>query len=378
MRAARRLLATATLAALVAVGLLGGFSGCSLHADSTVVAAVPLPDLTAVGLKQLWERQVRLDPGERVKKAWRVGESVYLATTQSRLARVNARSGVLMWYAGLGQENFDIYRPIELKPADGPAKDVLVVTRGEAFLFSMETGEFRREPNRVGLSVSCNPIVAGNTLCVGGAGKFFGLYLDRPGSIHWRVTQPGDLFDSAPVAIENSVVVASNKGRLWRINTDTGDWVWKDRKTNGDVIAGLAADDHAVYVPCLDQRVYAFASDSGSELWEQQLAGVLSTTPVLGGNVITVISETQGMYALSRQTGEIKWHVADIWQTATVGETSIWTGTREGTLKNLSLETGEELATASAPGVEFFVRNTEDQNLVLVTRSGLIGMYTKK
>jgi outer membrane protein assembly factor BamB len=178
--------------------------------------------------------------------------------------------------------------------------------------------------------------------------------------------------------MDKNVLIASRKGKLWRINSDNGDWDWKDRKTNGDVVAGLMADYNAVYVPCMDQRVYAFRSDSGSELWETQLAGRLEEPPAPGGPVIIVISKDTGAYALSRVNGEIKWRAPDVRRVLASEDDSVWVVGDAGNIKSLSVDDGIVLAEAPAPGVGMYVRNTADKSVILVTQSGLVGMYGRE
>jgi outer membrane protein assembly factor BamB len=367
--------------ALAATSFLSGLSACSsTHASAGAVAALPpgeLPGLQQIGLHESWQRHVRLEPGEHIKKAWYTGLSVYAATTESRIVRIDAKNGVIKWSKGLGRENFDIYRPIELTGADGhPSGEVLVVTRGEAFVLILETGDEARLPAHLGLSVSADPVVIGNSLCVGGADTFYGLYLDRLGAKHWRLPVPGDLFISAPVALGDNILVASRTGHLWRINAANGDWDWKDRKTNGNVYAGIAADDNGVYVPCLDQRVYAFRSDSGGELWEQQLEGLFEEAPALAGPSVLVRSRAGNLFALARNDGHLQWQQSNVAQIGTVGMNSVWLIYQDGTLKSHDPETGVERASAPAPGVEWLLANTLDNNVILITPGGLVGLYT--
>lgn len=373
-----RILASAALLACASLPFIA--AGCAKKVvELTVIPATPLPDLHTVGLAQKWERQVPLDPGESIKNAWRVGTSVYVATSYSRLARIEAQSGVLDWSQGLGQENFDIFRPIELRnPGGGPAKQVLVVTRGQTFIIDMLSGAVVK-PANLGISVSADPVVIGNTLCIASAGRFYGIYLDRLQGHAWQITQPGDLFESTPATTEDSVIFASRTGRLWRINAETGNWVWKDRQTNGPVVAGLAADPRAVYVPALDQRVYAFSADSGGELWETtEPLGTLETTPRLATSLVLITSNEKGLFGLNRRDGAIKWNVPDINQVATVIGTTAWVGGRDGTLKSISLDTGAVLTSTPTEGIQFYLKDTLDSNVFLVTRAGLVGSYASK
>src|ERR1700744_4959138 len=68
-------------------------SGCAQNREKTP-AYVPFPDLSQVGLRKVWERQVATAPGEKINNAWRVGDSVYLTTDQSRILRIVAASDV--------------------------------------------------------------------------------------------------------------------------------------------------------------------------------------------------------------------------------------------------------------------------------------------
>ncbi len=144
MRLMRRVVASAMVATLAAVPLWSGIAGCA-EKKVPMETAIPqtlLPDLLNIGLKQAWQRQLDLKPGEAVKKAWRVDSSVYVASNRSRLFRIDVNSGVLAFSDGLGDENFEIYRPIELRPAQGgSAKEVLIVTRSEAIVVDRITGD---------------------------------------------------------------------------------------------------------------------------------------------------------------------------------------------------------------------------------------------
>jgi outer membrane protein assembly factor BamB len=373
MRASHRIVSVLAFMAAACAGL----TGCSTT-DNTeaVVTPTDLPGLQSVGLHQVWQRQVPLERGERISKIWRVGLSLYVATSECRIARLEARTGILKWGVGLGYENFDIFRPVELKGADGlPSGEVLVVTRGEAFIFNMVTGDEKRR-GRLGISVSTDPVVIGNTLCVGGADTFYGMYMDRLGLKRWRIPEAGDLFVSAPLALDNNVLLGSKSGKLCRVSADSGDWDWKDRKTNGDILGGLAADFNALYVPCEDQRVYAFRTDTGGELWEQQLDNRLEEAAVLGGPMVLVRSVDGKLSALAKSSGEIRWSKKGIAAVATVNEETVWIADAAGNIRLVDLESGDEKTSAPAAGIQYFVRNGVDQNVILVTNAGLVGMYS--
>src|SRR5207244_1488977 len=91
--------------ALSAVSVLTTLPACSLFHQRDVEALPDtppgtLPGLQEIGLHQAWQRQVRLEPGEQVKKSWYLGKSIYVATTESRILRIDTKNGVVKWAAG--------------------------------------------------------------------------------------------------------------------------------------------------------------------------------------------------------------------------------------------------------------------------------------
>ncbi len=382
MRAKRTVMAAALA---MAVGVLGfmGFSGCQMMGEQTVVEArapqTDLPQLVDVGLKQMWQCHLPLQGNERIQDAWRVGQAIYVATTQTRLFRIDKNSGVVLFQVGLSSQPLMIYRPSELRPTEaGDPTSILVVTRGPAFELDIRTGDVIQEKAQP-VSCSLTPVVVGNVVLVGGANKFLGLFIDRLGVKKWLQTmEDEDLFLSAPVAVDKGVIFASRSGQLRRVDTDTGDWEWKDRKTNGTVVGGLVADGRAVYVPCMDQRLYAFQLDTGGELWQSQLQGPLDGTPALGGEVVMVPSHGRGLYAVGRQMGDRRWMAPGVNAVATVTGDHVWVGDDQGNLKSLSLATGEVISSTPIPYMKVFVRNPDDDQVVLVNASGAVAGYEPK
>jgi outer membrane protein assembly factor BamB len=374
MLSLRRVLASAIVLGTALTGL-GMLSGCQGGWSSSGYAGGPLADLQSVGLKELWQRRVTLAPGEAIKNVWRVGDSIYVSTSSARVVRITA-TGTKAWNVDLVEKNYRIFCP-----ADTPSgKNVLILNQGEAFLVDKTTGDIKSR-SRMEIAVNTDPIVVGNTFCVGGVNYFYSLYLDRLGGKKWVTAAPNDAFVAHPATEgegeEKSAVLASEHGKLWRINLTTGDWMWKDRKTNGKVVGGPAVDARAAYVPCLDGNVYAFEMNTGAQLWNTPLHGVLDKDLALTRSEVLVPTGSNVMYCLSTSKGEKRWEAPGVKDIGTIAGDRVWVMDSVGTLKALSLDTGEELASA-AMGDARIVRNTVDRNVIVVSKGGVVGMYAAK
>ena len=72
-------------------------AGCAEKAAPTVEPPVDKAVLAKVGLQYYWDARVELDPGESVKKLWRLDENLYCLTTRHRLVALDARRGIYKW-----------------------------------------------------------------------------------------------------------------------------------------------------------------------------------------------------------------------------------------------------------------------------------------
>lgn len=369
---ARRLIATAPLvtALLACASLLPGLTGCAALSGGAP-GYTAMPDLQSAGLKNVWESQVVLAGGERIVKAWRVGDSLFFATSHQRLVRLVAASGVKAWDIPVGIGTREIFRPVDLG-----ANRTLVVTQGTAYLLDKAAGieVAHRDLNMI---VTTDPVVdlASNTLAVGGFNYFHGLFLDQLGGEKWVTGAPGDLFASTPAVVGNDALLATRAGHLWRITLPTGQWDWKDRKTNGAVVAGVSSDGGTMYVPSLDSRVYAFGAQNGGELWEVLLEGTLDKPAVPVRTQVLVPATGKGLYSLSTETGDTQWIAPGVSQIATVTGDHVWAQDSTGNLKSISLDNGSVLASVAVPAAQMTIYNSDDNMVFVVNKAGVVGGF---
>lgn len=370
MRALRQMIGTLMVAA--AAGALG-LAGCASKPVETTVAFVPSSDLSAAGLKQIWSRPVLLGPGERVSNVWRVNDSVYVTTNQATVIRINAATGEKSWEVSLPQMHETIFRPVET-----PDKSmVLVVNRGNAFLYNKGSGGLVSS-SALSISVLTDPYIAGNVLCLGGVDDFYGIYLDTLGGQKWVTNAPNDMFVTPPVPVGDKIILTSREGHLWRISPETGDWDWKDHKTNGLVTGAPAAGEKGIFAPAQDKRVYAFDVKNGGQLWDTRLEGMLNRPITVTRTKVLVPTTGAGLYALSQDKGDILWHLDGSNEVGTVTPGKVWVMDGGGNLKSVDLETGAVIASAQVAAPFSIVRNSVDQTIIVANQAGVVAAYMAK
>ncbi len=292
-----------------------------------------------------------------------------MTTNQARVVRIEAASGVKAWDVIVGSGTSVFHRPTEFSGG----KRVLIASRGEVSVLNKATG--RTEAiNRFDFVVSTNPVVSGTNLCVGGNDYFYGLFLDQLGGRVWVTAAPNDGFTAEPAVIGDTLVLASTQGKLWRVNESDGNWIWKDRKTNGQVTGGLASDGKAVYVPSLDHYLYAFDAATGSELWDTHLEGTLDQKPMSTKGMVLVPSSGKGLYGVATANGEVTWEADGVSQIAAVVGDHVWVGDTAGNLKSLSLSDGSVVSSTPIKGARAFVRSSDDW-VIILNAAGVLEGY---
>jgi outer membrane protein assembly factor BamB len=362
-----------TLAVFIGLGMasLAGLTGCQTANSS---AFSPPADLQAAGLRQQWTMPVTIGVGENVANTWRVGDSIYLTTTRGRVVRLTAAGGKA-WEVDLLSPKQKIFRPAEVPGTN----NVLVVTRTSAYLIDKSSGQIIRQSD-LNFAADTDPIATPhNTFCVGGSNYFYAIFIDQLGGTRWRVAAPeNDSYIARPAVQAETILLATEKGRLSKVNMETGDWLWRDRKTDGPVRGGLAADARAVYVPCLDGQIYAVDFTSGARNWTRRVPGTLDRALWITRSDLLVPTGT-ALYSLSPTKGNERWHAEGVRDVGTVAGDRVWVLDSAGTLKALALENGEVLASAPAPGARIVANHDEkDKNIILVQPNGTVTAYASK
>jgi outer membrane protein assembly factor BamB len=360
------------VAMVLAAASLVASAGCAQNNKEKAPDYIPFPNLSQVGLRKVWERQVATAPGEHINHAWRVGDSVYITTDQARIVRIVASSGVKAWDALVGSEASTFHRPVEL--AGG--KEILIMDRGNFFVLNKETGRLMHS-NSIGFLATTTPVIVDATICVGGNDYFHGLYLDQLGGQRWVTFATDDSFVSDPAVIGDTLIIASRTGKLWRINAADGNWMWKDRKTNGEVVAPVVTDQHAAFIPCLDHYLYAFDATTGGELWSTRLDGELDQPSVVtkfAGGELLVPARDKGLYAISPADGAIRWEADGVTEIASVFGDYVWTGDTAGNLRCMRVDTGEIISSTPLTQPQSFIYSP-DQWVIVMNKAGVIDAF---
>jgi outer membrane protein assembly factor BamB len=184
---------------------------------------------------------------------------------------------------------------------------MVVVRAGDGRIFGLEAGSGKRKWVYQGATPSltvrsfAGVLISGNTVYSGFAGgKLVTINLTN-GAAGWEavVARPRGATEleriaditSLPVTDEQQVCAVAYQGRVACFEIGTGNQIWaKDVSSN----AGLAMDNHYVYVSENRGSISAYDKRDGTAIWKQELLnGLKLSPPLLQGNHV-VVGDSQG------------------------------------------------------------------------------------
>ncbi len=114
-------------------------------------------------------------------------------------------------------------------------------------------------------------------------------------------------YQFTPAVVGNTVVLAGADGSLARVDSATGNPLWRI-KTPAGLTAGVGTDGNMIVVGGVKGQVMTFDMN-GKALWTAQASSEVLTAPVIGDGVVVIRSIDNRIIGLDAKTGAKKWTV---------------------------------------------------------------------
>jgi eukaryotic-like serine/threonine-protein kinase len=249
--------------------------------------------------------------------------TVYIGSGDGRLYALDLQTGAERWL-------FDAQSPIPSTPAVGDNRVYFGTRNGTYYAVDATNGTLRWQ---------------------------FKTGADLP--LKWG-HESGDYYTSSPVYVDGLVIFGAGDGQVYAVDAKTGRERWRAR-TEGRVRSSPAVSRGLVYVGSMDGRIYCFELQSGRQVWRYETQGAslnsadfgfdrrtIQSSPAAVGGVVYVGSRDDGLYALSADTGKLRWrashNISWIITTPAVADGRVYVGSSDGAfVQALDAATGEEV-----------------------------------
>ena len=302
------------LVLLVAGAALGGcsswnpldwFSGPPGPAPAPLT---PIADPQAV--RVLWSASIG-DAGRFVFSPVLVGDSVYAASRDGSVARLDAATGRVLWRVTL-----------DARLSGGVGSDgtlvVAATDEGEVFALDAQNGSVRWRA-RVSSEVLAAPVVgAGLVLVRSGDSRIFA-FEQSDGKRRWVYQRaPASLVIRSPAGVTiagDSAYAGFSAGKLVAIALENGGVRWEasvalprgatELERITEVLGNPAAEGREVCAVAFQGRVACFDARSGNQLWSREVSSLTGVS--LDASNAYVSDDKGAVQTLERRTGRSLW-----------------------------------------------------------------------
>jgi outer membrane protein assembly factor BamB len=145
---------------------------------------------------------------------------------------------------------------------------------------------------------------------------FCALFLRQQREKSWIMTMPSPIATSAAFPMElggltvlnKSIYLSLENGMFHRISHN-GNTLWSFAMQNYTIFPAVE-DEHLTFITSFDGRLYALETETGEEVWRFTTPDYINadTEPLVDGSTVYFGSRNGALYALDKKTGETRWN----------------------------------------------------------------------
>lgn len=244
------------------------------------------------------------------------GGVVYTLDTAASARAFSLKDGEVLWTRDLAPEDTD-----EDQFGGGVAVDDghVYATTGYGEVISIEaaTGKVEWRSDVRDVVRSAPMVYQGRVFAMTVMGQLYALNATT-GQVLWThsgISESSAILGSSTPVITGDVVIAPyNSGELYAVRVQNGRTVWSQSLAGSqsrgaapamsDIKSSPAIDGDRVYAISHGGRMAAIDIRTGGGAWDADLAGI--DTPILAGDVVYVLAESNTLVALDRADGRVK------------------------------------------------------------------------
>lgn len=224
----------------------------------------------------------------------------YLLTGSAERGRIfglNAETGAIVWtYPVRGTLNANVIGSIAA--ADGIV--YAGTTDNKIYALDATTGDLKwKAPFTTGNQVWAGPVVSGGVVYAGSFDKKLYALDAVTGAEKWPQPYETDgAITSSALVYNGTIYVGSYNRHFYALNAADGSLKWDFTAERGFWATPTVAGN-AIFIPCLDGKVYVVETSTGRDLGSVSLSGYLSSSPTAVGDSAVVASPEGRLYLLS-------------------------------------------------------------------------------
>ncbi len=370
------------------------FAGCATQSQQSKWSGLVHPDVLAkAGLKYYWDIKIGLDDGEQITRLYSMDENLYCLTNTNKLIAIDAARGIIRWRVAVADPAKPVYRPVhykdltmteevttiegvlspEKKPAPVTFDAVIVNTITHALVLDRITGKQYRKL-MLTPAADCGGTCDGRYFLYGTVKGTVQAYYLEEAQPAWHVATEDII--KAPIESFGGLFYVAGQDNIFYVFSAAvrPERKWRQRMS-GPVVTQFHVDDRGCFVPCDDNRIYAFDRVSLTELWDPFVCEGPLRTPIQVGQ-ITLFQYAEGdrFYAINLADGKLRWTLPTRHRVVGMIGNNVCLVDDNGNLMVMDQILGPKDTKTSLPmtGMELFASNVTAPAVYTATRDGKV------
>jgi len=371
------------MAAALAALALASLAGCSSGGASTSTtptpatpanASAPVGPLPALGYRLEWRGFPQVG-GRGIKHFVIADDTVITHDWRNVLTVMEDSTGANRWATKLGNDLTKFVGNARL------GDQLLACSESEIQILDIRTGAIQ-ERQRLAVLANTPPIIVGSIAVFGGtSGEIFGHNL-RSGYKQWGYSMSGRISSHPAYADPDDVVVFTNSGEGAILNALSGQAFGRRPMLFGELANNPITGGNSVFAAGTDQSVWAFARDTGNQVWRYRTQSRLTDQPTFHDGRVYQAIPGEGLVAINADNGTVLWTSKGVRgsvisaRSGSPGRLLVWDG-QDAIL--LDAARGDEIERVSLQDVRAIrVAPFVDGNVYTVSSKGVVEKYAPR
>ena len=240
------------------------------------------------------------------------GDLIYIGGYNGKIYAISWSKRAREWKYPRGED--DYLQPIVGGAAVSGGKVYFGCSDGKVYALDAGTGGWEWE-FQTGDKIWSTPAIDGNTLYIGSFDKKLYALDVITGEEKWSEPfETEGTITSTPLVYDGTVYIGSFDRHLYAIDATTGEQIWQfpvedeaENKPGNWFWAKPVIYNNTIYAGNIDGKVYILDAGIGAEVVDAiDLGSPVSSSPVLAGNSIVVVTEAGVVYAIDTASNEQK------------------------------------------------------------------------
>jgi hypothetical protein len=320
--------------------------------------------LKQADLEILWETKLPIEQGETLERLFILGNHIYGLSSQNFMVSLNREKGNVIFRGYITKPGLPVL-------GLGLYDDELFSVVGNRLIeINLESGTERSTTSLV-FGVTCPAARNSSYFYIAGTDNRMHVLRSEDKVLAFEVAAESDSMITSIVADDNSVVFATNVGNLICITPDEPRRLWQFDAAGG-IVRPIVRDGESLFAASRDTNVYRLNAQTGKFVWKYQTGAKLEKGPQVTQGVVYQYVRDEGLLAIDKEGHKPLWQLADGVELLAESQGKAYVITKTGTLIVMDNKKAKQIHIVDLSGVSVYATNVADSKIYIAGEQGRI------